>query len=221
MSADMEPVDARRAAAEARGDLAEQMLPVAAHLACIVHGDGGPEDVAAVLGRLSGAEWTALVVTLAGLVSPDVPLREALAWLTHDEHGQPLDEAPPVGTVRTAARRYRSGQPASAYVDHAAVQRALEGERIDLCGAERSAAIALAARRGWSYEQIATTLGMKTDSVKRNWENTKTRAVARGERRPRRPDAFVGVEERRQAGLQKAQAARVAGATSEDYNTAA
>lgn len=72
---------------EQRGDLAERMLPVAANLAVLVHGDGGPEDVAAVLAGLSGAEKDALVVVLAGLVDPEQPVGRALGWLDFNEHG--------------------------------------------------------------------------------------------------------------------------------------
>ncbi len=53
------------------GDLAEEMLPVAARLATIVQGDGGREDVAELLGRLDLMQTGALAVVLAGLVDPD------------------------------------------------------------------------------------------------------------------------------------------------------
>ncbi|WP_435606608.1 hypothetical protein [Streptomyces ardesiacus] len=72
---------------EQRGDLAERMLPEAANLAVLVHGDGGPEDVAAVLAGLTGAEKDALIVVLAGLVDPEQPVGRALGWLDFNEHG--------------------------------------------------------------------------------------------------------------------------------------
>lgn len=74
-------------APEQRGDLAERMLPVAANLAVLVHGDGGPEDVAEVLAGLDDTEKNALIVVLAGLVDPDQPVGKALGWLDFDEHG--------------------------------------------------------------------------------------------------------------------------------------
>lgn len=76
-----------RLSPEQRGDLAERMLPEAANLAVLVHGDGGPEDVAQVLSGLTGPEKDALIVILAGLVDPDQPVGKALGWLDHDEHG--------------------------------------------------------------------------------------------------------------------------------------
>ncbi|WP_098007797.1 hypothetical protein [Streptomyces sp. sk226] len=72
---------------EQRGDLAEAMLPVAAHLAVLVHGDGGPEDVAAVLGGLDDTQRTTLIVVLAGLVDPDQSMGKMLGWLDRTEHG--------------------------------------------------------------------------------------------------------------------------------------
>ncbi|MBJ6623543.1 hypothetical protein [Streptomyces sp. DHE17-7] len=76
-----------RMSPEQRGDLAERMLPEAANLAVLVHGDGGPEDVAQVLAGLDATEKDALIVVLAGLVDPDQPVGKALGWLDHDEHG--------------------------------------------------------------------------------------------------------------------------------------
>lgn len=72
---------------EQRGDLAEQMLPHAAHLAVLVHGDGGPEDVAEVLAGLDDTQKNALIVVLAGMVDPDQPVGKALGWCDFDEHG--------------------------------------------------------------------------------------------------------------------------------------
>ena len=72
---------------EQRGDLAETMLPVAANLAVLVHGDGGPEDVAEVLAGLDETQKNALIVVLAGLVDPEQPVGKALGWLDFNEHG--------------------------------------------------------------------------------------------------------------------------------------
>jgi hypothetical protein len=73
--------------AEQRGDLAEEMLPKAANLAVLVHGDGGPEDVAKVLEGLDDTQKNALIVILAGLVDPDQSMGKALGWLDFNEHG--------------------------------------------------------------------------------------------------------------------------------------
>ncbi|MGW8702860.1 helix-turn-helix domain-containing protein [Streptomyces eurythermus] len=70
-----------------RADLAEEMLPIAAHLAVLVHGDGGPEDVADTFAGLDDTQKNALIVVLAGLVDPDQPVSKALGWLDFNEHG--------------------------------------------------------------------------------------------------------------------------------------
>ncbi|THA22743.1 hypothetical protein E6R18_32880 [Streptomyces sp. A1277] len=113
---------------EQRGDLAEAMLPVAAHMAALVHGDGGPEDVQDVLGALTVEQRTALIVVLAGLVDPDQTMDRLLGWLDRDEHGNltvpawedrtrcrdlaPDDESPDEGLVDpVAVRLYLQGIP--------------------------------------------------------------------------------------------------------------
>ena len=72
---------------EQRGDLAERMLLTAANMTVLVHGDGGPEDVAQVLAGLDDTAKNALIVVLAGLVDPDQPVGKALGWLDFTEHG--------------------------------------------------------------------------------------------------------------------------------------
>ncbi|MDX3672777.1 hypothetical protein [Streptomyces europaeiscabiei] len=176
------------ATAEERGDLAERMLPLAAHLACIVRGEGGPEDVEDALSGLTGHEQTALIVALAGLIDPDTLLADALAYLTWDEHGQP---SPPVRrdhrTIRTLANRYRIRRKAP-YVDHASVLRCLRGEPLMLSRDERTAAIEYGTRRmGLPFETIALRLDMELDAVKRSWERIKKRARNRGEKWPDAP----------------------------------
>lgn len=72
-----------------RGDLAERMLPVAARLACIVHGDGAHQDIAHVLDQLDRSELIAVIVDLAAMVNPDTRIDDALSHITYDEHGKP------------------------------------------------------------------------------------------------------------------------------------
>jgi hypothetical protein len=83
-----------------RGDLAESLLPVAAQLACIVHGEGGPEDVRQLLDGLGQQELTGLAVVLAGLVDPAQRAAEALDFLCWDERGLPIDPVEAKGTIR-------------------------------------------------------------------------------------------------------------------------
>jgi hypothetical protein len=81
-----------------RGDLAERLLPIAAGLACVVHGDGDRRDVARTLAELDQAERDALIVVLAGLVNPDTTVANALGYVTWDEHGR---SATPTGRQET------------------------------------------------------------------------------------------------------------------------
>jgi hypothetical protein len=116
---------------EQRGDLAEQMLPHAAHLAVLVHGDGGPEDVAEVLAGLDETQKNALIVVLAGLVDPDQPVGKALGWLDYNEHG--------ALTVPSWSeqRSVRDLVPESCeeldddFVDQVAVAKFVQGYRVD------------------------------------------------------------------------------------------
>jgi len=172
--------------AEARGDLVEELLPLAAHLACIVRGDGGPEDIAEALDALTPYEQTALIVSLAGLVNPDTHLHEALGYLTWDEHG---NETPPVRadhrTIRTLATRYRIRY---SNIDMARVIRCLHGEPFALTAPERRAAIEYGARRmDLPFDIIAARLDMELPAVKRSWERIKRRARKSGETWPNQP----------------------------------
>ena len=116
---------------EQRGDLAEQMLPHAAQLAVLVHGDGGPEDVAEVLAGLDETQKNALIVVLAGLVDPDQSVGKALGWLDHNEHG--------ALTVPSWSeqRSVRDLVPESCeeldddFVDQVAVAKFVQGFRVD------------------------------------------------------------------------------------------
>jgi hypothetical protein len=62
--------------------------PKAANLAVLVHGDGGPEDIAEVLERLDDTQKNALIVVLAGMVDPEQPVGKGLSWTDcHEERG--------------------------------------------------------------------------------------------------------------------------------------
>lgn len=164
--------------AEQRGDMAEALLPVAANLVALVHGDGGAPDVRDVLSGLSGHEKDGLLVVLAGLVDPDRSLVEALRWVDFDERGEPLRRDPvgPAGSIResvaSAPCRIRS-----VGVDEVAVSRALSpgGADVQLNREERRLAIQVGVRRGMTHAQVGERLGMAKDAVQRSWERWKGR----------------------------------------------
>ena len=75
---------------EARGDLAERLIPKALDLAGLVHGDGGPADIDAFLHRLPKDERDWLPVILAAMVNVEATAADMLAWCTWDEFSRPL-----------------------------------------------------------------------------------------------------------------------------------
>jgi hypothetical protein len=127
--------------AEQRGDLAEQMLPVAAHLAVLVHGDGGPEDIAAVLSGLDDTAKNALIVVLAGMVDPDQPAGKGLSWTAVTKN-----DALPVGAW-LEQRPLREHAPDvvaeldDGFVDWAAVTKFVKGFRVEVSDADFLAAV--------------------------------------------------------------------------------
>lgn len=101
-----------RAAAYARGDLAERMTGVACELACLVR-DEDAGAVGAFLSALTPAEKDALLVVAAAMIPVDgATPSELLAWVTWDEFGAPLDGS------RPAARFYADCGTAVAYWRH-------------------------------------------------------------------------------------------------------
>lgn len=138
-----------------RGDLVERMLPVAAGLVCIVHGDGDHRDVAAQLDPLDRAEFVGLIVALASLADPDRPLAEALAYVTWDEHGQPIEApAPTAEPIKEVAEQQ---------LVPAGIDQALTEER-------RRTARVLHQSRAMSHEVIAERLGVNSRTILR-WLN--------------------------------------------------
>ncbi|MFB7592391.1 hypothetical protein [Streptomyces sp. NPDC056169] len=175
--------------AQDRGDLAAEMLPVAARLAVIVQGDGGVQDVEELLDELDQQRQTALLVVLAGLVDPDSSLGTVLGWLDFDEHGAPAE------AVQTSRRTLRDlvvePAPMDAGVDEVAVERALShpagAAGVRLNRDERRLGVDRGIRRGLSYEQVAERLGMSVPAVKRAWDRAKDRARAEGRYVPAQP----------------------------------
>ncbi|MEE1812654.1 hypothetical protein [Streptomyces sp. BE133] len=157
--------------AEQRGDLAEDMLPVAAHLAVLVHGDGGPEDVQEVLESLNEAQRNALIVVLAGLVDPEQPMGKALGWLDSDEHGALT--VPHWGEDRTVRDMVPVPEADidADFVDPVAVQRFVEGHQVVVSDAEFLVALERCIARGMTYPQV--------DQLRRSPKGTTGKAVNR------------------------------------------
>jgi hypothetical protein len=109
-----------------RGDLAERLLPIAAKLACIAHGDGDHHDITHHTRKLNRDELIALAVILASMVNPDQTIDDALGHVTWDEHGRPAP-ATAYGplTIRQTASHIRGPECLGA-------ARILESERIQL-----------------------------------------------------------------------------------------
>jgi len=140
--------------AEQRGDLAEAMLPVAANLAAIVHGAGGPEDVGAALEGLSTQQKNALIVVLAGLVDPDQTVGQALGWLDFNEYGAlTVPSWSEEASLRDLAEDDEE-PPAGDYVDLVAVDRFTRGLPVDLSEAEYLTAVRRCHGKGLSNADI-------------------------------------------------------------------
>jgi hypothetical protein len=141
---------------EQRGDLAEQMLPTAAHLAVLVHGDGGPEDVAQVLAGLDDTAKNALIVVLAGLVDPEQPVGKALGWLDFNEHGSltvPASWSEP-RSVRDLAPEPETDLDDD-FVDQVAVAKFVKGFRVDsLTDTEFIEAVKQCTSRGLTFTDV-------------------------------------------------------------------
>ena len=135
-----------------RGDLAEEMLPVAGRLAAIVQGDGGREEVAEFLGRLEPNRLYGLVVVLAGLVDTDRPLGALLGWMDFDEYGRYVK--PAVSDPRTLRDLAAEPDPVEDRVDEVAVAAYAEGRRVTVTSEERLQAVIRCAGYGMTYAEI-------------------------------------------------------------------
>lgn len=86
--------------ASERGDLAERMLPIAARITAIVHGDGDARDITHATEQLDRGELIALIVCLGALANPDRSVADALGFITWDENGNHVPAVLPVSPVR-------------------------------------------------------------------------------------------------------------------------
>jgi hypothetical protein len=91
--------------AQADPGLTERLVFKAARVATVVHDEGGRWDVTNLIGHLDRGELLALVVVLAGMVSPDQTVEEALGYITWDENGNQIRQELPSCTVRELANR--------------------------------------------------------------------------------------------------------------------
>ncbi|WP_331746720.1 hypothetical protein [Streptomyces sp. NBC_00842] len=167
--------------AEQRGDLAEDMLPVAAHLAVLVHGDGGPEDVQEVLESLDEAQRNALIVVLAGLVDPEQPMGKALGWLDSDEHGT---LTVPHWDDRTPLRDFAPEpqlEDEDLYVDPVAVRNYQLGRPGAVLPQERLQAVVDGVRRGMTYPDFDRMHGLSRGSTSTFISRTRRAFAARGD----------------------------------------
>lgn len=169
-----------------RGDLVQRLLPIAGHLTTLVHGDGGQRDIHQAIARLTPDDRDNLLVVLAGLVNPDVPMSALLGWLTFDEYGNPVKpEVATDATLRDLSEEVWDETVAEdGFVDEAAVEQYLAGKPVTVTYAERVAAIAEACRRGTTYVQLDELRGLPKNSTSKFVSLARRAAEARGEEFP-------------------------------------
>ncbi|MGW1870962.1 hypothetical protein ACWCPS_36155 [Streptomyces mauvecolor] len=155
--------------AQERGDLAEQLLPVAANLTMLVHGDGGVQDIRHVLADLTPAEKEALLVVLAGLVRVDQPLGKLLGWLDFDENGHLVapswEERSTLRDLAEETRDEGTGFELDGFVDEAAVCQYAAGIPVEVTPRERLAAVIKACANGLTYIDLDELHGLKRNST--------------------------------------------------------
>lgn len=142
--------------ARERGDLAEELLPTAAELVTIVHGDGGPDELGSLIGGLGAVQKDALLVLLASMVDPDRTLSDAFAWLRFDEHGRPAP-APFHGErtrIRDMAPDPEQPEAAEELVDEVAVAAYADGRDVTVTDEERLRAVVRCVQRDMTYQDI-------------------------------------------------------------------
>lgn len=150
------------------GDLADRLVPVAAGLACIVHGDGTSHDIAHVLNRLDDQQRIALIVVLAGLVNPDAALDDTFAYLNWDEHGRALPDKP--------KRQSRAAVPPKTLRD-IAITPVLPSPLVAFFLDEQKTLARIKYRSGQHQDDIARDLGVNERTIGR-WVGTPKEAVA-------------------------------------------
>jgi hypothetical protein len=140
--------------AQQRGDLVEEMLPKAAHLAVLVHGEGGPEDIAEVLAGLDETQKNALIVVLAGMVDPEQPVGKGLSWMAVTKnHALPV----PAWLEQRPLREHAvetAEELGDDFVDWAAVDKFVKGFRVEVTDADFLSAVQQCVGVGMSLSDV-------------------------------------------------------------------
>lgn len=162
---------------------------MAANLAVLVHGEGGPEDVQEVLDGLSEEQRMALIVVLAGLVDPEQPLGKALGWLDFNEHGAlTVPDWQNAATVRgLAVDPAPERLDEDTFIDEVAVQQYLRGKASRVTPRERVEAVRKAVAMGVTYLDLDALHGLRLGSTSTFISRTRKAFVARGEAFPEMP----------------------------------
>jgi hypothetical protein len=190
-----------------RAELAEAMLPKAAHLAAIVHGDGGPEDVAQALAGLDDTQKNALIVVLAGLVDLEQPVGKGLSWLNVTKHGA----LPVPSWMEQRPLRDHIQDPEldddETFIDEVAVRQHLDGKNLYVTPRERLEAVARGVRKGMVYPDFDAMYGLKRGSTSTFVSRMRKRLLERGEQVPEMTsvrwfseDEVIAIRERAAAG---------------------
>lgn len=151
--------------AQERGELVDELMPVAARVATLVQGDGGPAEAVFVLRGLTQYELECLTIVLAGLVDPDRPMGALLGWLDFDEYGRPV---PPNTSDPTTLRDLVDDEPepGAVEVDEVAVAAYAEGRHVSVTPEERILAIGQYTARGMKYEDVDRAHGLRSGCTK-------------------------------------------------------
>lgn len=172
---------------DGRGDLAEAMLPVAANLAMLVHGDGGPEDVQRVLGGLDPREMAAVVVVLAGLVDPEQPVRKALAWMNPAPAARSVPRRPLRDIVASSLptpAELEEARRNSADLSEDVVAGYLRGDPVEITPEERLAAIVRWVGYGHSCNGLDRVLGRASGYTQKFLDRERRRYHEQGRQFP-------------------------------------
>jgi hypothetical protein len=141
---------------EEGGDRVEQLVPIAARIACVVNGDGDHHDVHHHTKGLGREDLLRLIVILGAMVDPDQAVDDALGFITWDEHGRP---APPVVCgPRLRIRGLASDVKAPTKLGAAAVIRSEQIQQ----------ARELHLGQGYTMTEVGTRMGVDPDTV-RKW----------------------------------------------------
>ncbi|MFE3202158.1 hypothetical protein [Embleya sp. NPDC059237] len=162
--------------------LIESLLPLAAQLIVLVHGDGGRSDIGEFLEGLSDDERWALLVVLAAMVNPDRSLGAALGWVTWDERADPgaLGLAD-TRRIRDVAQLPDEEPPDDAeLIDPQVLERSLGGEFAVATPLEQRAVVEAAAREGVRPLLVARGLDLDLKSTQKAIERARARLAKEG-----------------------------------------